>query len=125
MRSCKPEDDNCPAWLGPVERLVGRLVNEGKENGMRISTIESDPGYMRGCYGVRVFLDGAEVTSVFTADEEQRLIVQADLDEEGRLRLNDERTEVRKVIRHGHVRVELPPHLQARLERSKALPPNA
>ena len=91
---------------------------------MRISTIESDPGYMRGCYGVRVFLDGAEVSSVFTADEEQRLIVQADFDEDGRMRLNDDRTEVRKVTRHGHVRVEIPPHLQDWLARSKALPPN-
>lgn len=76
---------------------------------MRISTIKTDPGYTQGCVGVRVFLDGTEVTHVFTADEEQRLIVQADLDATGRLQLTDDRQEVRKVTRHGHVRVELLP----------------
>ena len=76
---------------------------------MRISTIKNDPGYTQGCVGVRVFLDGTEVGHVFTADEEQRLIVQADLDVTGRLQLTADRQDVKKVTRHGHVRVELPP----------------
>lgn len=76
---------------------------------MRISTIKTDPGYTQGSVGVRVFLDGAEVSHVFTADEEQRLIVQADLDATGRIQLTADRRDVRKVTRHGHVRIELPP----------------
>lgn len=76
---------------------------------MRISTIKTDPGYTQGCVGIRVYLEGAEVTHVFTADEEQRLIVQGDLDATGRLQLTADRQEVKKVTRHGHVRVELPP----------------
>ena len=54
---------------------------------MRLSTDSSDPGYHPACTGVRVFFCGSEVTGVFTADEEQRLIVQADLDSAGRIQL--------------------------------------
>lgn len=75
---------------------------------MRLSSIHGDPGYFEGRYGVRVFLDGVEVSHVFTADEERRLIVQGDLDEKGRLQLSDDKQDVRMVTRYGEVRVELP-----------------
>jgi hypothetical protein len=60
--------------------------------------------------GAKVFLDGVERKRVFVADEESRLIVIADLDADGRLQLNKERTEVKKVTLYGEVRIELPEH---------------
>lgn len=75
---------------------------------MRLSTDSSDPGYHPACTGVRVFFCGSEVTGVFTADEEQRLIVQADLDSAGRIQLAPCQTKVKKVTRYGDVRIEIP-----------------
>ena len=74
---------------------------------MRISTLKDDPGYAPEKVGATVFLDGTEVKHVFTADEERRLIVQADLDENGKYQLNEDRQSVKMVTRYGHVRVEL------------------
>jgi len=91
---------------------------------MRISTLCDDPGYMPGIFGVRVFLDGVEVCKVFTADEEKRLIVQADLDEQGRIQIDQGSTGVRMITRHGHVRIEVPPQLEARLVRTAVKAPN-
>ena len=76
---------------------------------MRLSTIKTDPGYVRNCYGVKVFLDGIERAKVFAADEEARLIVIAAVDEGGRMRLTKDRTEVLKETLRGDVRIELPP----------------
>ncbi len=84
---------------------------------MRLSTDPTDPGYRPGLHGVRVFFEGAEVLHVFTADEEQRLIVQADLDELGRLQLTPDKTQVRKVTRYGHVRILMPEWLASALVR--------
>lgn len=75
---------------------------------MRASALQSDPGYKNFRPGTRVYLEGVEVTHVITADEELRFIVQADLDEHGRVRLNETRTDFCTVTRHGHVRIELP-----------------
>lgn len=75
---------------------------------MRASALQSDPGYKNFRPGSRVYLEGVEVSHVITADEEMRLIVQADLDEHGRMRLNETRTDVCTVTRRGHVRIEFP-----------------
>jgi hypothetical protein len=60
------------------------------------------------CPGVKVFYNGAERRRVFVADEEQRLIVAAMLDEQGRMQLNRERDDVKKETLCGDVRIELP-----------------
>ena len=57
-------------------------------------------------------------------DEEKRLIVQADLDEQGRIQIDQGSTGVRMITRHGHVRIEVPPQLEARLVRTAVKAPN-
>lgn len=74
---------------------------------MRVSVDESDPGFANGNHWL-VYLDGVELRGVFTADEERRLVVQADFDEQGRMQLDRsiEPPEVKRVKRYGHVRLE-------------------
>lgn len=74
---------------------------------MRISTFKEDPGYAPDKVGAKVFFEGAEVLHVFTADEERRLIVQADLDDNGRVQIDEARQQVKTITRYGHVRIEL------------------
>lgn len=73
---------------------------------MRLSTEKDDPGYIPKARA-RVFLNGSEVRWVLTADEEQRLVVQADLDERGDPQLAPCGTKIKTVVRCGEVRIEL------------------
>ena len=73
---------------------------------MRLSVHKDDPGYVPTLLPAKVFLDGVELRGVSTADEERRLVEQAAFDEDGRYQLNEARTAVRSVVRHGHVRIE-------------------
>lgn len=73
---------------------------------MRLSTRVDDPGYSLIHFGTRVFLDGAEMERVFTADEEQGLVVVVDVDEDGRIRIKG--GEVQTKTLQGSVRIELP-----------------
>lgn len=77
---------------------------------MRISTFNDDPGYIAPAItgGCKVFFNGAEMKGVLTADEEKRLIVQADFDARGNYQLNAERTELKTLTLYGDVRVHLP-----------------
>lgn len=76
---------------------------------MRLSVDDTDPGYSRLAFGVRVFLDGAEVKRVITADEERGLIVQHAVNEHGDLLWADRsRKQLRREMRYGDVRIEVP-----------------
>ena len=75
---------------------------------MRLSVLKDDPGYHpHAAGGALVFLNDAQVKRCFSADEERGVVVCADLDDAGRVRLNDRRTEVLKKTLHGRVRIEL------------------
>lgn len=74
---------------------------------MRISTLMEDPGYSPDKIGAKVFFEGAEVGYVFTADEELRLIVQAALNDQGLVQIDQASRSVKKITRYGHVRIEL------------------
>lgn len=80
---------------------------------MRLSVDHTDPGYegwlkYRSMGTVRVFLEGAELRYVFTADEDARQVVVPVLDAGGRMQLNPDRTDVLRETLYGHVRIELP-----------------
>lgn len=62
------------------------------------------------CYGTAVYLDGVAQTDVITADEDRGYIVRFSRGEDGRLRLDDERTGILTEQLSGAVRVDLPPH---------------
>lgn len=79
---------------------------------MRVSVDPTDHGYTGPCPGARVFFNGAEVRGVFTADEEARLIVQADFDADGHCQLAPCGTKVLTITRSGDVRIELPPGVE-------------
>lgn len=57
---------------------------------MRISSQDNDPGFVnfRANLGARVFLNEVELRDVFTADEEQGIVVVAARDEHGKLMLD-------------------------------------
>lgn len=77
---------------------------------MRASVNKNDPGYMNWAInrGLRVFFEGAETHYVVTADEEQRMIIQFELDKDGRPVFDHEVRSLKRVTRYGHVRIELP-----------------
>lgn len=75
---------------------------------MRVSVLKDDPGYDSRWRGVKVFFNGSERSHVFTADEEQRLIVAARLDERGRMQLTPTRDGVLRETLYGDVRIVLP-----------------
>lgn len=87
---------------------------------MRLSTDKEDPGYSPTAQPARVFFNGAEVRGVFTADEEQRLIVQAVLDEHGHFQIAPCKTKVLTDVRYGDVRIELLEPRQPAVADSKA-----
>jgi hypothetical protein len=76
---------------------------------MRASVHKDDPGYfpMDQTRRIRIFFEGVEVSGVVTADEEQRLIVQLDRDEKGRLYVDRKTGCAATVTRYGHVRIEV------------------
>lgn len=91
---------------------------------MRLSTDPNDPGFngwLRAMPTVRVLLNGAEVTHVLTADEEQRLIVQGDLDDKGRYQLTDDKKNVKTVTRYGDVYIDVPFDVRREIERQQRL----
>nr|WP_314582298.1 hypothetical protein [uncultured Pseudomonas sp.] len=78
---------------------------------MRVSADPQDPGYSPGLIGrVDIYLDGEKQRAAITADEEEGLIVVADRDEAGRLRVEGDEV-VTKTLR-GKVRIGV--HHQAR-----------
>lgn len=81
---------------------------------MRLSCMESDAGYLpwrqlKARFKVRVFLDGAPVDKVITADDEEGFVFVYAIDERGKPKLNDARDEILTERRAGVVRIELPP----------------
>lgn len=72
---------------------------------MRLSAVLSDPGY-RPDARAKVYLDGQEVRDCITADEELGVVTVHQRDNEGRLILNDDRTECVTKDYFGHVRIE-------------------
>ena len=93
---------------------------------MRLSTDPTDPGHWtRGLGVARVYLGGTEITHVLTADEERRMVIQCDLDDDGNLQIDGRGTSdprVRKITRYGHVRIEPSPHLARYLEATRSTP---
>lgn len=77
---------------------------------MRASVNENDPGYMNWVKNgkLRVFFEGVETQYVVTADEEQRMIIQIELDKAGRPVFDRDTYSLKRVTRYGHVRIELP-----------------
>lgn len=77
----------------------------------RMSVDKDDPGHAlwQQCRakGVRVFFEGAEVNCAYTADEERRYIVQADLDEDGNVQIDETGERIKRITRYGHVRIEV------------------
>jgi hypothetical protein len=70
-----------------------------------------DPGYQPADTTSRalVFFNGVPVQGVFTADEEQGLIVQAVLDEKGKRQLAPCKTKILTEVRKGHVHIHMEP----------------
>jgi len=79
---------------------------------MRISCIKDDPGYIDGLQraGVSVTLNDQPVKDCRTADEERGFVVVLDRDDQGRPRLNHDRSEVRNKTLHGSVRITIQPN---------------
>jgi hypothetical protein len=77
---------------------------------MRVSVTPGDPGFDQRAFGagIRVFLDGHQRKEVFTADEQQRLVIILKRDEQGRIVLNEARDEALTESLYGDVRIELP-----------------
>ena len=75
---------------------------------MRASADPFDLGYINWVRDkpLRVFLNGVEISRVVTADEEQRLVVQARADENGNSILNADKTEILFDTLYGDVRIE-------------------
>jgi hypothetical protein len=75
---------------------------------MRLSTDPNDPGYSAFIYNkgsIKVLLEGVELKGVITADEEKRFIVQAVFDDNGKYKLNKDKTEVLKQTIYGNVAI--------------------
>lgn len=88
---------------------------------MRLSVLKGDPGYCGSIAPqVKVFFNGYERRCVFTADEEQRMIVAAVLDERGAVRQNKAKDDIEKETLYGDVRIELPEGVK--LPRIAAMP---
>jgi hypothetical protein len=85
-----------------------RHSKEGSE--MRMSTIETDPGYgawVRAGRRARVFLDGVEQHHCSVADEEAGIIVRCKLDSEGNIYAVGDEIAMEEV--QGVVRIEALP----------------
>lgn len=76
---------------------------------MRVSALKGDPGYSPHSVGVNVFLDGEPISHCFTADDDQGLVVVADLDENGHYRIDLATEQVIMRYRFGIVRIERSP----------------
>jgi hypothetical protein len=76
-----------------------------------MSTDIDDPGHAlwlkNVAKGVTVLLYGVEQKAVFTADEEQGLIVQADLDDRGLMQVEEGGQRVRTITRRGFVEIKV------------------
>lgn len=75
---------------------------------MRLSTDTEDPGYyiyrsLSNRSSIKILLDCVQLKGVFTADEEQRYVIQAVLDDNGCYQLNEDRTDVLKRKLYGNV----------------------
>lgn len=72
---------------------------------MRLTTLDDDPG-RRICPGqhYKVYLDGVEVKSCFTADDKKGEVITAVTDEQGRMVA--EYGEVKRQTLYGTVRIE-------------------
>jgi hypothetical protein len=72
---------------------------------MRMSVDPNDPGFKNLVPGTVVLLNGKVAPYVFTADEEQGMLIQADTDLNGKLFVDRFTREVPKVVRYGRVQV--------------------
>lgn len=73
---------------------------------MRISVDQDDPGYVRGIRA-KVFLNGVEVNSCFTADEELGQVIIPGRDKSGLLIVDKEKDEILRIHLFGSVRIEV------------------
>lgn len=71
---------------------------------MRLSTDKADPGYSPTACLARVWLAGAERTTVITADEEKRYALITKLDADGRIVVKDGQIQTEEFW--GDVRIE-------------------
>jgi hypothetical protein len=75
---------------------------------MRISVDIGDAGHRFDTYGVRIFLDGQEVSHCVTADEEQGLVVRLKIGEDGRRVICPDTLETERYEQRGVVRILMP-----------------
>lgn len=75
---------------------------------MRVSVDPTDPSYNTAHFGAKVFLDGAEIGRVITADEEKRFVLAYRADEKGDAMLTPDRENLQTEFRYGAVRIDLP-----------------
>jgi hypothetical protein len=81
---------------------------------MRLSVDRNDSGYQAwakvcGRWKPTVYVDGVRIAEVFTADTDAGYVLAADLDHDGKLRLNEARDEVLRRELRGVVTIELEP----------------
>jgi hypothetical protein len=74
---------------------------------MRLSVDSNDPGYNPKAFGAKVYLNGAEVTKVITADEDRGMLIRYQTDQRGKLILNSDRSDALRETRYGIVRIDL------------------
>ena len=61
---------------------------------MRLSVKKEDPGYHRTAHRYRAFLNGAKVDHCFTADEEMGILWRYKTDQNGKVLLDETKTEL-------------------------------
>ena len=74
---------------------------------MRLSVMKGDPGYHKKAHWFRVYLDDHFVDHCFTADEDAGCLWKYKTDENGRILMNDQKTEVLTEQLFGHVELVL------------------
>jgi hypothetical protein len=75
---------------------------------MRVDINDAEQRRLAIGQGVRVFLDGIELSCVIMADEEKRTVERYRTDERGKVMLNKDLTEALTETMHGTVRIEAP-----------------
>ena len=73
---------------------------------MNLSLDKNDPAYSPGVIA-KCYLNGVQVDRVITAYEDLGFLVRYQADENGRIKLNESRTEALRETLHGDVRIEL------------------
>ncbi len=99
-QAAKPKHGLLPGPSEPADRAT------------RISVVKGDPGYCEApfVWRTRIFLDGAEVKGVVTADEVAGTIRRIATDAQGRFRFDEVNGEAVYEDLTGTVRIEIPPN---------------